>query len=83
MSDQAASTSETNAGFSARLFEGEKALSEQDIYVSFTYYDLDAKSMMNLVKSPKAFSVVLFACIIFSYPQSSTPSLTPLINLKL
>ena len=61
MSDQAASTSITNAGFSARLFEGEKALSEQDIYVSLTYDELDAKSMMNRVKSPKAGAVVLFA----------------------
>lgn len=59
MSDQTASDS--NGGFSARLFEGEKSLVEQDIYVSLTYDELDAKSIMDRVKSPKAGAVVLFA----------------------
>lgn len=61
MSDQSTSTSETGAGFSARLFDGEKSLSEQDVYVSLTYDELNAKSMMDRVKSPKAGAVVLFA----------------------
>jgi len=73
MSDQATSTSETNAGFSARLFEGEKSLSEQDVYVSLTYDELDAKSMMDRVKSPKAGAVVLFAGTISLYHKSATP----------
>lgn len=47
--------------FSARLFEGEKSLSGQDVYVSLTYDELDAKAMMDRVKSPKAGAVVLFA----------------------
>ena len=61
MSDQSTSTSETNTGFSARLFDGEKSLSEQDVYVSLTYDELNAKSIMDRVKSPKAGAVVLFA----------------------
>ena len=61
MSDQPASASGTNSSFSARLFDGEKSLSEQDVYVSLTYDELDAKSMMDRVKSPKAGAVVLFA----------------------
>lgn len=59
MVDQIAS--ESSGGFSARLFEGEKSLSEQDVYVSLTYDELDAKSIMDRVKSPKAGAVVLFA----------------------
>lgn len=59
MSDQTASDS--NDGFSTRLFEGEKSLVEQDIYVSLTYDELDAKSIMDRVKSPKAGAVVIFA----------------------
>jgi hypothetical protein len=61
MSDQSASTSENTTGFSARLFNGDKSLSEQDIYVSLTYDELNAKSIMDRVKSPKAGAVVLFA----------------------
>jgi len=61
MSDQTTSTSEATAGFSARLFDGEKSLSESDIYVSLTYDELNAKSIMDRVKSPKAGAVVLFA----------------------
>lgn len=61
MSEQPTSTSEKNAGFSARLFDGEKSLSEQDVYVSLTYDELNAKHMMDRVKSPKAGAVVLFA----------------------
>jgi hypothetical protein len=61
MSDQPATTTDSNAGFSARLFDGEKSLSEEDVYVSLTYDELNAKSMMDRVKSPKAGAVVLFA----------------------
>jgi hypothetical protein len=61
MTDQSANTSERNGNFSARLFEGEKSLAEQDIYVSLTYDELNAKSIMDRVKSPKAGAVVLFA----------------------
>lgn len=61
MSDQPASASESNSNFSARLFEGEKSLAEQDLYVSLTYDELNAKSTMDRVKSPKAGAVVLFA----------------------
>ena len=43
------------------LFTGEKSLAETDIYVSLTYDELDAKSSMARVKSPKAGAVVLFA----------------------
>jgi hypothetical protein len=82
MSEQATSTSETNAGFSARLFDGEKSLSEQDVYVSLTYDELNAKSMMDRVKSPKAGAVVLFAGTISLYHKSATPSLTPRSKLK-
>ena len=67
MSDQTASDS--NGGFSARLFEGEKSLVEQDMYVSLTYDELDAKSIMDRVKSPKAGAVVLFAGKITSIPR--------------
>ena len=73
MSDQAASTSESNAGFSARLFEGENPLSEQDVYVSLTYDELNAKSMMDRVKSPKAGAVVLFAGTIVLYYEVLHP----------
>lgn len=52
---------ETKSGFSARLFEGEKALDEQYVYVSLTYDELDAKTTMDRVKSPKAGAVVLFS----------------------
>lgn len=52
---------ETKAGFSARLFEGEQALDEQNVYVSLTYDELNAKTMMDRVKSPKAGAVVLFS----------------------
>jgi len=52
---------EANSGFSARLFEGEKALHEQDVFVSLTYDELDAKTTMDRVKSPKAGAVVLFS----------------------
>jgi hypothetical protein len=61
MSSQPASTSESNDNFTSRLFEGEKSLAEQDIYVSLTYDELNAKSVMDRVKSPKAGAVVLFA----------------------
>lgn len=54
-------TSDSNAGFTTRLFEGEKSLDEPDVYVSLTYDELDAKSIMDRVKSPKAGAVVLFA----------------------
>jgi hypothetical protein len=52
---------ETKAGFSARLFEGEQALDEQNVYVSLTYDELNAKTTMDRVKSPKAGAVVLFS----------------------
>ena len=52
---------ETKAGFSARLFEGEQALEEQNVYVSLTYDELNAKTTMDRVKSPKAGAVVLFS----------------------
>lgn len=61
MSDQPASTTESNSSFSARLFDGDKSLSEPDVYVSLTYDELNAKSIMDRVKSPKAGAVVLFA----------------------
>ena len=64
MSDQFASASDSNTGSSARLFDGETSLSEQDVYVSLTYDELNAKSMMDRVKSPKAGAVVLFAGMI-------------------
>jgi hypothetical protein len=67
MSDQATSSSETNTGFSSRLFDGEKSLSEQDVFVSLTYDELNAKSMMDRVKSPKAGAVVLFAGMALLY----------------
>lgn len=56
---------ETKAGFSARLFEGEQALDEQNVYVSLTYDELNAKTTMDRVKSPKAGAVVLFSGMIF------------------
>ena len=52
-------TSDSNAGCTTRLFEGEKSLDEQDVYVSLTYDELDAKSIMDRVESPKAGAVVL------------------------
>jgi hypothetical protein len=61
MSDQPVRTSESNDNFTSRLFEGEESLAEQDIYVSLTYDELNAKSIMDRVKSPKAGAVVLFA----------------------
>lgn len=62
MAEQSINTNDQgNEGFSARLFDGEKSLSEQDIYVSLTYDELDAKAMMDRVKSPKAGAVVLFS----------------------
>ena len=73
MSGQAPNTSETSAGFSARLFDGEKSLSEQDVYVSLTYDELNAKSMMDRVKSPKAGAVVLFAGMAFLYHKVLHP----------
>jgi hypothetical protein len=57
---------ETKAGFSARLFEGEQALDEQNVYVSLTYDELNAKTAMDRVKSPKAGAVVLFSGTVFS-----------------
>lgn len=56
-----AETSDNNGDQPPRLFEGEKSLSEGNVYVSLTYDELDAKAMMNRVKSPKAGAVVLFA----------------------
>lgn len=62
MAEQSTNTNERGGeGFSARLFDGEKSLSEQDLYVSLTYDELDAKSIMDRVKSPKAGAVVLFS----------------------
>ena len=45
----------------ARTFEGEQSLSEESIYVSLTYDELNATKAMARVKSPKAGAVVLFA----------------------
>ena len=70
---------EAETGFSARLFEGEKALEEQDVYVSLTYYELNAKTTMDRVKSPKAGAVVLFSGKAFTRSSSfisTTRSLT-------
>lgn len=62
MTEQSSDTNEQGKeGFSARLFDGEKSLSEQDVYVSLTYDELDAKYTMDRVKSPKAGAVVLFS----------------------
>ncbi|KAL1583381.1 Molybdopterin synthase catalytic subunit [Cladosporium halotolerans] len=61
MTEATAADSGDGNSFSARLFEGEKFLSEEDVYVSLTYDELDAKAMMDRVKSPKAGAVVLFA----------------------
>lgn len=47
--------------FDARLFDGEKALSKANIYVSLTYDPLDATTAISRVKSPKAGAVLLFA----------------------
>lgn len=44
-----------------RQFTGEKALTEDNVYVSLTYDSLDATTHMSRVKSPKAGAVVLFA----------------------
>lgn len=56
-----AETKDVGVSAPARLFEGEKSVSESNIYVSLTYDELDAKAMMDRVKSPKAGAVVLFA----------------------
>lgn len=56
-----AGTTNTNGDQPARLFDGEKSHSEANVYVSLTYDELDAKAMMDRVKSPKAGAVVLFA----------------------
>jgi hypothetical protein len=62
MADSSTTPSEeAKAGFSARLFEGEQALEEQNVYVSLTYDELNAKTAMDRVKSPKAGAVVLFS----------------------
>ena len=45
----------------ARSFQGEKSLTEQDIYISLTYDALDATAHMARVKRPTAGAVVLFA----------------------
>ena len=44
-----------------RLFEGEHSLSKANVYVSLTYDELDAKALMDRVKSSRAGAVVLFA----------------------
>jgi hypothetical protein len=64
---------ETKAGFSARLFEGEQALDEQNVYVSLTYDELNAKTAMDRVKSPKAGAVVLFSGTEFHNILTSSP----------
>ena len=56
-----ADTLASENSISQPLFAGEKSLSETDIYVSLTYSELDAKSIMARVKSGKAGAVVLFA----------------------
>jgi hypothetical protein len=62
MADSSTTASEeAKAGFSARLFECEQALEEQNVYVSLTYDELNAKTSMDRVKSPKAGAVVLFS----------------------
>ena len=43
-----------------------KELSEEDCYVALTHDHLDAKSVMDRVRSPKAGTIVLFACDISS-----------------
>jgi hypothetical protein len=47
--------------FDTRHFEGEKALTSDNIYVSLTYDSLDSNIALSRVKSPKAGAVVLFA----------------------
>ncbi|KAK6383281.1 hypothetical protein LTR65_010265 [Meristemomyces frigidus] len=42
-------------------FAGEQSLSEDSLYVSLTYDELDAAKAMARVKSPKAGAIVLFA----------------------
>jgi hypothetical protein len=63
---------ETKEGFSARLFEGEQALDEQNVYVSLTYDELNANTTMDRVKSPKAGAVVLFSGTVFHNSISSS-----------
>lgn len=46
-----------------RAFEGEKALTDENVYVSLTYEPLDTNQALSRVKSPKAGAVVLFAGI--------------------
>jgi hypothetical protein len=67
-----APSEETKADFSARLFEGEQALNEQNVYVSLTYDELNAKTTMDRVKSPKAGAVVLFSGTVFHNTLSSS-----------
>lgn len=66
MTDTTANDIKFGSISSARLFEGEKSLSESNVYVSLTYDELDAKAMMDRVKSPKAGAVVLFAGMLSS-----------------
>lgn len=73
MTDQSASTSGSTTTFSTRLFEGEKSLSEPDVYVSLTYDELNAKTTMDRVKSPKAGAVVLFAGTPSAKPNHNNP----------
>lgn len=63
----ASENTSNDSGFSVRLFEGEKSSSSQDVFVSLTYDELDAKNMMDRVKSPKAGAVVLFAGTYFLF----------------
>ena len=63
---------EAKAGFSARLFEGKQSLDEQNVYVSLTYDELNAKTTMDRVKSPKAGAVVLFSGTVFHHTLSSS-----------
>lgn len=83
MADPSTTASDSSGGFSARLFEGEKTISEQDIYVSLTYDELDAKKTMDRVKSAKAGAVVLFAgkpSLLPLLPCSSPCSLTDIVQ---
>lgn len=69
-----ANNEDAKTGFSARLFEGEQALEEQDVFVSLTYDELNAKTTMDRVKSPKAGAVVLFSGTVFLNTASSSSS---------
>lgn len=72
----------SDAGFYSRQFEDEKSLAEPNVYVSLTYDELDAKAVMDRVKSPKAGAVVLFAGTLM-YPYNTPYRLMLTVYSKL